>query len=491
MVKMQESKNNSAEISPAGELEARKSKLKKLQEMGIEPYGRKFLRTHSIEEIKENFDDLSSSKDEVIVSGRIMLIRGHGKSSFADLQDTSGKIQVYARVDTMGEESYHTFKLVDIGDFIGVEGALFKTKTGEKSILIKNLTILSKSLRPLPEKWHGLKDVEIKYRRRYLDIIANEESRNIFKSRIEIVSSIRNFLNSRGYAEVETPILQPRAGGASGEPFKTRAEALDTDLYLRIAPELYLKRLLVAGWEKIYEMNRSFRNEGLSPRHNPEFTMLEVYTAYEDYIDAMELTEKLIGHAAETVLGKSEFFYHGEKIDLTPPWKRITFSDAMEEKFNINVEKEGVESLKKKLEEEGIKLKGEKLSRSQLLNLLSDFLTGKSPTFIMDYPAEFCPLAKRKQDNPALTERFELFMCGFELANAYSELNDPCEQRERFLKQAEDSRKNEIDEDFVTALEYGMPPAAGLGIGIDRLVMALTGVNSIRDVILFPQLKGR
>ena len=474
----------------------REEKLSELRKLGVEPYGRRFPRTHSIAEIRDNFNALvecsgqtgSTLNREVSVAGRIMLMRKHGKASFADLSDETGKIQIYVRFDTVGEGNYRIFELLDIGDFLGVKGTLFKTKTEEMSILVTELILLSKSIRPLPEKWHGLKDIEIRYRRRYLDLIFNKKSREVFETRRRIISIIRNFLDERNFREVETPMLQPQAGGASGKPFKTTADVLDMELFLRIAPELYLKRLLVGGLEKIYEINRSFRNEGLSPRHNPEFTMLEVYSAYADYTDMMQLTENLIQEIARNIFGSLKFTYRGNELDLTPPWRRITFADAMKERFDVDIEKEGVESLKKKLIEAGIKLKGEKIARSQLIELLADMLTSSSPTFIIDHPVEFCPLAKRKADAAGLTERFELFMCGYEIANAYSELNDPHEQRERFMKQVEGIDKK-IDEDFVTALEYGMPPAAGLGIGVDRLVMVMTDSHSIRDVILFPQLR--
>lgn len=466
----------------------REEKLRKLREIGVEPYGGKFERTHCVRELMDNFDRIAESKEEVVVSGRIMLMRRHGKASFANLQDETGKVQIYLKFDIVGEKAYRIFELLDIGDFLGVKGSLFKTKTGEMSVLVAELSVLSKSIRPLPEKWHGLKDIELRYRRRYLDLMFNEKTRKVFETRRKVISIIRTYLDERGFREVETPILQPQAGGASGKPFITKADALGMKLFLRIAPELYLKRLLVAGFERIYEINKSFRNEGLSPRHNPEFTMLEVYTAYADYTDMMKLTEELIQEIANNIFGRLKFTHGQEEIDLSSPWKRITFSDAMKKRFNVDIEKEGVESLKRKLKEEGIKLKGETVARSQLIKLLSDLLTSSSPTFVTDYPAEFCPLAKRKVDAPALTERFELFICGYEVANAYSELNDPHEQKERFLQQLEGS-EHRVDEDFIMALEYGMPPAAGLGIGVDRLVMVMTGSDSIRDVILFPQLK--
>ncbi len=465
-------------------------KLEKLRELGASPYGERFEPTHSISSLRESFKRAAEEGSEVSVRGRLMIIRGHGKACFADVRDETGVIQIYVKEGSAREQAVKVFKLLDRGDFIGVRGTPFVTRTGEFTIMAEDVKVLSKALLPLPEKWHGLKDRELKYRRRYLDLIGNEDSRDVFEKRIEAVSAIRDFLGSRGYREVETPILQPQAGGAAGRPFRTHADALGADLYLRIAPELYLKRLLVAGWEKIYELNRSFRNEGLSPRHNPEFTMLEVYTAFADYSDMMNFTEELFVCVARKVLGRAEVISGGERIDITPPWERITFSRAVNEKFGVDIEKDGAGALAGKLAQTGVKLEdGANISRMQVIKMLSEFISSEKPVFVTDYPAEFCPLAKRKKDNPAFTERFELFMCGREVANAYSELNDPNEQRERFQRQVEDDEKHEIDEDFITALEYGMPPAAGLGIGIDRMVMALTGAPSIRDVLLFPQLK--
>ena len=354
--------------------------------------------------------------------------------------------------------------------------------------------MLSKSLRPLPEKWHGLKDVETRYRQRYLDLIANDEVKEIFILRSKIINAIRRFFDERGYMEVETPMLHPIAGGAAGRPFKTHHNVYDKDLYLRIAPELYLKRLLVGGLERVYEINRSFRNEGVSPRHNPEFTMMEAYTAYADYNDLMSLIEELVFSIAKEVLGKAIVEYKGKRIDLTPPWTRISFADMMKDLYGVT-SSDSQEVWAKKLKEKGIKLEGEKLSKTKLINIVADLIepkadTGK-PVFVTDYFTELCPLAKTKKDNPAISERFELYMGGMEIANAYSELNNPIEQEERFKKQLDFDKEttNEIDKDYVLALEHGMPPAAGLGIGIDRLVMILTGQESIRDVILFPQLK--
>ncbi len=467
----------------------RTAKLKDLKAAGIDPYGGRFDRTHTVALLKEDFDRLADAGAAARVSGRLMIIREHGKASFADLRDATGGIQLYIKDKEIGDGQYSIFKLLDMGDFIGVSGIPFRTKTGEMTILVKNLTVLSKALRPLPEKWHGLKDTELRYRKRYLDILSNKKTQDVFEKRLQIVSSIRKFLESEGYREVETPMLQVQAGGAAGRPFMTRSDALGTDLYLRIAPELYLKRLLVGGWEKIFELNRSFRNEGLSPRHNPEFTMLEVYTAFADYTDMMNLTEQLFVHVADMIFGKPSIIYNGRIIDVSPPWERITFNEAMKRRFNVDTLKEGMEALKEKLAVSGVKLEKKKnISRMQLIKLLSEFLTSEKPTFITDYPAEFCPLAKRNRDNPALTERFELFMCGTEIANAYSELNDPLEQKERFAMQVEDEEKHKIDTDFIEALEYGMPPAAGLGIGVDRMVMIMTDSHAIRDVLLFPQL---
>lgn len=468
----------------------RLEKLEKLKELGASPYGERFEATHSIASLREGFEQAAEEGSEVSVRGRLMIVRGHGKACFADVRDETGVIQVYVKEGSAREQAVKVFKLLDRGDFIGVRGTPFVTRTGEFTVMADDVKVLSKSLLPLPEKWSGLKDRELKYRRRYLDLIGNKDSRDVFEKRLRTVSAVRDFLGLRGYREVETPILQPQAGGAAGRPFKTRADSLGADLYLRIAPELYLKRLLVAGWEKIYELNRSFRNEGLSPRHNPEFTMLEVYTAFADYTDMMDFTEELFVYAAREVLGKAEVVSGDERIDITPPWERITFSRAVNERFGVDIEKDGAGALAAKLAETGVKPEeGGNISRMQVIKMLSEFISSEKPVFITDYPAEFCPLAKRKKDNPALTERFELFMCGKEVANAYSELNDPNEQRERFFRQVEDDEKHEIDEDFITALEYGMPPAAGLGIGIDRMVMALTGAASIRDVLLFPQLK--
>jgi len=476
-------------------IKQRISKLEALKGMGIEPYGRAFPNLLSIKELAgqgtgyrvQGTENREQGIDqEVIVAGRIMAMRSHGKSVFCDIKDQYEKIQIYVKQDIIGEDKFKIFEKLDIGDIIGVRGEIFKTRTGELTIKVVDFTLLSKSLRPLPEKWHGLKDVETRYRQRYVDLIVNEDVKNIFYARSKIITKIRQFLDGRGYLEVETPMMHSIPGGAAGKPFKTHHETLDMDLYLRIAPELYLKKLLVGGFERVYEINRSFRNEGISIKHNPEFTMLEVYTAYSDCEGTMKLTEELIRFAAKEVLGKEELEYQGQKISLTK-WERVSFAALMKENFDIGPgddTKQWIEKLKKK----NIQLEKGAVSRTQILNIIADLIepTAKShPVFVVDIFTELCPLAKTKKDNPLLTDRFELFLGGMEVANAYSELNDPIEQRKRFEGQAE----GKTDEDFVRALEYGMPPAGGLGIGIDRLVMIFTNSPSIRDVILFPQLR--
>jgi lysyl-tRNA synthetase class 2 len=473
----------------------RQERIKKLEELkrrGLDPYEGGFERDSAIAPAREKESEFKEKK--IKLCGRITALRRHGQTYFADLKDESGKLQIYIRKDTLGEEKFSTFGLIDIGDFLGVEGTIFKTKTGELTVLVNEFFVLTKSLRPLPEKWHGLKDIEIRYRQRYLDLISNEKVRETFNLRSRIVEKIRCFLNERGFVEVETPMMHSIPGGAEGRAFKTYHQALDMDLYLRIAPELYLKRLLVGGMEKVFEINRSFRNEGLSPRHNPEFTMLEAYQAYADYETMMDLTEALITDIAKSISGKESFIYQGKAVNLKRPWKREKFSKLMEEKFKINLEDATIESLVKELKKTG--LSGDKLkkglSRTQLLKLLAEHVEPDEPTFVIDHLSDFCPLAKRHKENRS--QRFELFIGGLEVANAYSELNDPLEQRERFYKQweeleKEEKREKKVDDDFVLALEYGMPPAGGLGIGIDRLIMLLTDSPSIRDVIFFPQLR--
>lgn len=459
-------------------------------------YGASFETTSAIKALK---DDFSEGKP-VALAGRIMAARSHGKSSFYDIKDSTGKIQVYIKEDIVGADTFRFLDDLDIGDFIGIKGDTFKTRTGEPTVIVKELKILSKSLRPLPEKWHGLKDVETRYRQRYIDLIVNDDVRNVFVTRSRIVSEIRRFLDERGFIEVETPMMQSIPGGAAGKPFKTHHEALDIDLYLRIAPELYLKRLLVGGFDKVYEVNRNFRNEGISIKHNPEFTMLEVYEAYSDCAGMMKLTEEMVRHLASKVLGRTTIEYQGKTVDLSK-WERISFAELMKEQFGI-VPSDSHAVWLKKLKSKGIAIEGKEISRTQIINIVGDLVeprAGSHPVFVIDMFKELCPLAKTKPDNPDLTDRFELYMGGMEIANAYSELNDPIEQRKRFEEDLKGGSKGQvasskelertIDHDFVTALEYGMPPAGGLGIGIDRLVMILTNSASIRDVILFPQLK--
>ncbi|HEO64042.1 MAG TPA: lysine--tRNA ligase [Candidatus Omnitrophica bacterium] len=465
-------------------LSVRQEKLKNLKKEGIDPFGKRFATDGDIKSIIDSF----SEHKKVNAAGRIINMRVHGGSIFSDLRDFSGKIQVYFKKDVLGEDKFKLIESLDIGDILGVEGELFNTKRGEITISVSSFTVLAKSLKPLPEKWHGLKDIEIRYRQRYLDLISNEDSRKIFLLRSRFITKIRSFFDERGYIEVETPMLQPVPGGAAGRPFKTHHNVYDADLYMRIAPELYLKRLLVGGMNKVYEINKSFRNEGISPRHNPEFTMLEAYTSYADYEDMINITEELVFYLAKEILGSSKISYKGKDIDLTPPWKRISFADVMKQNYDITPD-DDLDIWVKKLKQKGVEIEKGDISRTKLINIIGDVIEPEQadkPVFVLDYFTELCPLAKAKKENPALTERFELYMAGLEIANAYSELNDPIQQRERFKEQAEGGN---IDEDFVQALEYGMPPAGGLGIGIDRLVMIFSGAESIRDVILFPQLK--
>lgn len=468
--------------------EVRCQKLQEIRDKNVCAYAHKFDKSFSIKELTSDFQE----NKEARTAGRLFALRSHGKSVFADLRDHSGKMQIYLKKDTVGEENFQFFtQYIDIGDIVGIKGRLFKTHTQEPTIEVKEFVLLTKSLRPLPEKWHGLKDVELRFRQRYVDLLANEKVREIFTLRSRMTGKIREFLDTRGYLEVETPMLHSLAGGAAGEPFKTHHQALDMDLFLRIAPELYLKRLLVGGWERVYELNRSFRNEGISLRHNPEFTMLEVYTAYADYEDVMKLTEELFTFLARSLLNTLQLEYQGNTIDLSR-WQRCSFKDLMEQNFDIRPDEDETVWMAK-LKKKGIKLEHEKLSRSQLLNIIADMIApevSRHPVFVTDIYTELCPLAKAKKDNPLLTERFELFIGGMEVANAYSELNDPQEQRKRFSRQMLPGEQNgKMDEDFLRALEYGMPPAGGLGVGIDRLAMLFTNSASIREVILFPQLR--
>ena len=490
---------------PAGEhqedlnelMKVRREKLAEVKEKGIDPYGHKYIRTNLAAEIYDCFEAFDGK--EVSLAGRIMAKRVMGKASFAHIQDISGQLQIYVRLNDVGQENYDFFLKLDIGDIIGVRGKVFKTRMGEVTISVEELDLLSKSLRPLPEKWHGLKDVELRYRQRYVDLIVNPEVKNTFVMRSRINNSIRRYLENKGFLEVETPMMHPIAGGATARPFTTHHNALDINLYLRIAPELYLKRLLVGGFEKVFEINRNFRNEGISTKHNPEFTMLELYQAYADYQDMMALTEDLISTVAGEVLGIKSLVYEGVEIDLTPPWNRIPMLEAVHKYSGLNFENlKGEGEAYRAAKEIGLEVSPSDSWGSILNAVFEEKVEPRliQPTFVLDYPIEISPLAKPKKDQPGLTYRFELFIYGRELANAFSELNDPIDQRSRFQKQVEkrksgDDEAHMMDEDYINALEYGMPPAGGLGIGIDRLVMLLTGSSSIRDVILFPLMKPR
>lgn len=475
-------------------MQERLAKLKALEQKGIGPYGAlpKFSAAMPIANVLSWFKEGA----QAVICGRLTAKREHGKAVFYDLRDQEAKLQVYLKEDVLSKEVFQLCAGLDIGDILLVEGELFKTRTDEPTIKALNIRLLSKSLRPLPEKWHGLKDIETRYRQRYIDLIANYELRKIFIQRGKIISGIRNYLDKKGYLEVETPMMHPIPGGAAGRPFKTHHNEHKMDLYLRIAPELYLKRLLVGGFEKVYELNRSFRNEGVSTKHNPEFTMLEAYTAYSDCEGMMTLTEELVVEAAISSGLGLRFEYQGKAVDLTPPWKRYSFAEVVKERFGILPE-DSAQAMLAKLQAKGRALNEKKLSRSQVVKLVEDMLceaTDFSPVFFTDYFSILCPLAKNKADNPYISERFELFIGGMEIANAYSELNDPREQRKRLEEEIAESRLDPdqlkmLDEDFITALEYAMPPAGGLGIGIDRLVMILTNQPSIRDVILFPLLR--
>ncbi|WP_422448572.1 lysine--tRNA ligase [Thermoanaerobacterium sp. DL9XJH110] len=477
-------------------MRVRLQKLDEIRSMGINPYGQKYNYTHHSQQIKDNFEQLE--EQNVNIAGRIMAIRGHGKAAFFDVQDDKGRIQVYIKKDNVDEKTFELFKKLDIGDIVGIEGKVFKTHKGEISVSAENLTLLAKSLRPLPEKWHGLKDVDTRYRQRYVDLIVNPEVKKTFMLRSKIIKTMRDYLDERGFIEVETPVMSPLAGGAAARPFITHHNALDIDLYLRIATELYLKRLIVGGFEKVYEIGKDFRNEGISVKHNPEFTMMELYQAYADYHDMMKLTEDMISHIALNVLGTTRVVYQGEEIDLTPPWERMTMLEAVKRYTGIDFDLvESDEEARKIAGDLHIEELGENDTKGKILNLIFEEKVEQhlvQPTFIMDYPIEISPLAKKKEDNPAFTYRFEAFITRREMANAFSELNDPIDQRERFLQQlrereAGDEEAHVFDEDFINALEYGMPPTGGLGIGIDRLVMLLTDSYSIRDVILFPTMR--
>ena len=478
-------------------MKIRREKLVKLQADGKDPFEIiKFDRTHNSKQIKDNFEELEGK--DVTIAGRIMAKRIMGKASFCHIQDNEGRIQSYVSINDLGEESYKQFKEDDIGDIIGITGFVFKTKTGEISIHAKEVTLLSKSLRPLPEKFHGLKDTDLRYRQRSVDLIMNPEVKETFKKRTAIIKEIRKVLDEKGFMEVETPILQTIAGGASARPFITHHNTLDIDMYLRIATELYLKRLIVGGFDKVYEIGKNFRNEGMDIKHNPEFTCIELYEAYTDLEGMMNITEEIIRKCANRVCGTGKITFQGEKIDLESPFRRVTMIDAIKEVTGVDFHAietdEQAQEAAKKL---NVEIDPIKTSRGDIIVQIFDEkveATLRQPTFLYEYPIENSPLTKKCKDNPKMTQRFELFIAGGEFANAYSELNDPIDQYERFLKQVEareagDEEANMMDTDFIEALEYGMPPTGGMGMGIDRLIMLLTDSASIRDVLLFPTMK--
>ncbi|PAE36789.1 lysine--tRNA ligase [Bacillus sp. 7884-1] len=486
------------------QLQVRRDKMNAMRERGLDPFGKRYDRSHNIKELVEQYaelekEDLEAKDVSVTLAGRIMTKRGKGKAGFANIQDLTGQIQVYVRVDAIGAEAYEVFDSSDLGDIIGVKGSLFKTKVGELSVKVQEFEFLTKALRPLPDKFHGLKDVEQRYRQRYLDLIMSQESRSTFITRSKIIQSMRRYLDNHGYLEVETPMMHSIAGGASARPFITHHNALDMELYMRIAIELHLKRLIVGGLEKVYEIGRVFRNEGVSTRHNPEFTMIELYEAYADYQDIMSLTENLIAHIAKEVLGTTTIQYGEYEVNLEPEWKRLHMVDAIKEFTGVDFWKQmSVEEARELAKEHRVEITEHMLYG----HIVNEFFEQKveekliQPTFIYGHPVEISPLAKKNEEDPRFTDRFELFIVAREHANAFTELNDPIDQRERFeaqLKEREqgNDEAHEMDEDFVEALEYGMPPTGGLGIGIDRIVMLLTNSPSIRDVLLFPLMRHR
>ncbi|QGG49536.1 lysine--tRNA ligase [Lysinibacillus pakistanensis] len=484
------------------QLLVRRQKMTAIQENGQDPFGSRFERTHLSTEVREQFADqtkeqLEEHLQEVIIAGRIMTKRGKGKAGFAHIQDLGGQIQIYVRQDHVGEEAYELFKQADLGDIVGVRGNVFRTQVGELSVKAEEFTFLTKALRPMPEKFHGLQDVEQRYRQRYLDLMTNEDSKKTFIARSKIIRSIRNYLDNAGYLEVETPMLHTIAGGAAARPFITHHNALDMELYMRIAIELHLKRLIVGGLEKVYEIGRVFRNEGISTRHNPEFTMIELYEAYADYKDIMSLTENLIAHVAQEVLGTTTVQYGEDEINLAVGWKRVHMVDAVKEMTGVDFwQTMTVEQAQALAKEHGVEVK----EAHEVGHIINEFFEQKveetlvQPTFIYGHPVEISPLAKKNPEDERFTDRFELFIVRREHANAFTELNDPIDQRERFEAQmaekaAGNDEAHEMDNDFIEALEFGMPPTGGLGIGIDRLIMLLTNSPSIRDVLLFPTMR--
>ena len=485
------------EVEINEQMQNRIDKMHKIEEHGWRPFGRRFEWTHRSADVKEQFETLAEAEAEVKMAGRVMAIRGHGKTCFMDMQDKTGRMQLYVRKDVLGEEDYSLVKMMDIGDTIGVTGIPFRTHMGEVSIKVVKMEMLSKSLRPLPEKWHGLKDIETRYRQRYVDLIVNPEVRDTFVKRSQIIRSVREVLDSHDFLEVETPILNTIAGGAAARPFISYHNALDMQVYMRIAPELYLKRLIVGGMDRVYELGRVFRNEGIDNRHNPEFTSVEIYQAFADYRDMMDLTEEVVVKTAMKVLGTTKITYEGVEIELASPWKRISMIDAVKEysgkDFTNVTDLEEARAMAKELDVPVEPTFGiGKIINACFEEYVEDKLI--QPTFITGHPKEISPLAKSNPDNPEITDRFEAYIYGREICNGFTELNDPIDQRERFLKQVEerangDEEANMMDEDFVNALEYGLPPTGGLGIGIDRLVMFLTDSSTIRDVLFFPTMK--
>ena len=477
-------------------LRIRREKLAELQSAGNDPFEQvRFDRTNFTTDIKDHFDEMEGKT--VRLAGRMMSKRIMGKASFADLADRFGRLQMYVKRDELGDEPYKAFKKMDIGDLVGIEGTVFRTQKGEISVMVSQMTLLSKNLIPLPEKWHGLKDTDMRYRQRYVDLIVNPEVRDTFEKRSKIVREIRNFMDSRGFMEVETPCLNTIPGGAAARPFITHHNALDIDMYMRIATELHLKRLIVGGLEQVYEIGRIFRNEGMDTRHNPEFTTIELYQAYTDYHGMMDITEDMVVHVCEKVLGTTKVTYQGTELDFSKGWKRMTMADAVKEYAGLDFMNMSPEEALEAVKAKGLTPEKGKESWGDLLAFCYEEFVEENlmqPTFITDYPVEVSPLAKRKPSDPRLTERFECFVYGRELCNAFSELNDPIDQRGRFerqvaLRAAGDDEANMMDDDFITALEYGMPPTGGMGMGIARLVMFLTDSASIRDVLLFPTMK--
>ncbi len=496
-----EHENNEQELSEL--LQIRRNKLDELRGLGVDPFGQKFQRTHSADDILKSSESLSKEEldeqaTEVAIAGRIMQKRSMGKAAFAHIQDLSGRIQIYVRQDSLSQQQYDAFDLLDIGDIVGVSGTVFRTKTGEISVKALDIVVLTKSLLPLPDKHHGLKDVELRYRQRYVDLIVNPDVQQTFITRSRIIQSMRRYLDSLGYLEVETPTLHSIAGGAAARPFVTHHNALDMELYMRIAIELHLKRLIVGGLEKVYEIGRVYRNEGISTRHNPEFTMIELYEAYADYEDIMNLTENLIAHIAQEVLGTTRIKYQEYDVDLTPGWRRISMVDLVKEvtgvDFSVNMSDEEAHGLAK---QHKVPVEPH-MTFGHIVNAFFETHcehTLIQPTFVTGHPVAISPLAKKSSVDERFTDRFELFVVAREHANAFTELNDPIDQRERFQSQLQEKEQgndeaHEMDDDFIRALEYGMPPTGGLGIGVDRLVMLLTNAPSIRDVLLFPHMRG-